>query len=67
MTLQFDFEASGPVRQLPDKYRPIFLGNETTRSGVNRFWHLMQHEELNRRLIWILVEVRDPKPFLGRK
>ena len=38
-----------------------FLGNETTRSGVNRFWHLMQHEELNRRLIWILIEVRDPQ------
>ena len=35
----------------------IVVGNETTRSGVNRFWHLVQDEHLNRRFIWILIEL----------
>ena len=35
----------------------LFQGNETTRLGVNRFWQLIQNEELNRRFIWILIEL----------
>jgi len=40
----------------PENLRHM-LGNETTRLGIYRFWAMIQEPQLNRRFVWVLIEL----------
>jgi hypothetical protein len=44
------------LNSVPENLRPM-LGAETTRAGIHRFWSMIQHETLNRRFVWIIIEL----------
>lgn len=44
------------MTSFPENLRHM-LGNETTRGGIYRFWAMIQHQELNRRFVWVILEL----------